>query len=94
MSIIPLAHAAVDATKFGNVINPIATHIVYPVIELLFGVGVLYFAWGIAKMIIFANDETARSEGKKSILWGSIGMLIMISAWGIVYLISNTIKGI
>ena len=90
--IIPTAHAAVDMTAFGNVVKPIISGIVYPVVELLFGIAVVVFVYGVLKMVIRGDDEEARSSGKNSILWGTVGMFIMVSAWGIIYLISNTMK--
>ena len=90
---VPYASAAVDMTVFGNTVAPIITNILYPLIELMFGVAVLVFAWGVLQLVLHGADETAREKGKSTILWGSVGLFIMISAWGIVYLVSNTIKG-
>ncbi len=92
--IIPYAYAAVDAVSFGKVVDPIVDNIVLPIIKLLFGIAVLVFAYGIAKMIIKADDAEAREHGKNSMIYGIVGIFIMISAWGIVYLVANTIKGI
>ena len=91
--LIPTAHAAVDMTAFGSAVNPILKGIVYPVVELMFGVALLVFVYGVLRMVLNGSDEEARSSGKLSILWGSIGMFIMVSAWGIIYLISNTVGG-
>jgi hypothetical protein len=44
-------------------------------------------------MIWSGENEEARTRGKNSILGGTIGMMIMLSAWGIIYLVSNTVKG-
>lgn len=91
---VPQANAAVDAAAFGKVLDPVIVNIVNPIIWLLFAVGIFMFAWGVAKMIIYAEDATAREEGRRHMLWGAVGMFIMVSAWGIVHLVSNTIKGI
>lgn len=90
---IPYAHAAVDMTAFGDVLNPIISNIVYPLIELLFGVAIIVFVWGGLQLVIHGADETARDKGKATMKWGTLGLFIMVSAWGIIYLISNTIKG-
>ncbi len=90
---IRYAYAAVDMTAFGNVIDPIISNIVYPIIELMFGLAVLIFAWGVLQFVIHGDDEGARDTGKATMLWGTAGLFIMVSAWGIIYLISNTIKG-
>lgn len=88
------AHAQVDATAFGNVVNPIIANIVNPIVELMVGVGVLVFVWGIVEMIIHADDPDARSTGKRHMLGGIFGMFIILAAWAIVYLVANTVGGI
>lgn len=91
---INLVQAAVDMTAFGNLVNPIITNIVYPIVQLMFGVAVLVFVYGVLQLVLHGADESARAKGKSTILYGSIGMFIMVSAWGIIYLISNTVKGL
>jgi uncharacterized membrane protein len=93
-SLVPLAEAQVNATTFGNAINPIITNIVYPAIELMFAVAILVFAYGIVEMIIHGEDAEARSQGRRSMLGGLIGIFIMVSAWGIVYMISQTVSSV
>ena len=93
LSLVPYVQAQVDATAFGNVVNPIITNIVDPVIELMAAVGILVFVFGVVEMIINANDPDARGKGQRHMIYGFIGMVIMLSAWGIIYIISNTVKG-
>ena len=92
--LVPYAQAAIDATAFGKVVSPIIVNIVYPIVELMFGIALVAFVYGIIQMVIHGADETARATGKNMILYGTIGMFIMLSAWGIIYLISNTVIGI
>lgn len=94
-SLIPYAFAQqIDATKFGSVLDPLIKNIVNPVIQLLFAIGIIVFAWGVAQMVWNGDDPDARDQGKRHMLWGVIGMFIMVSAWGIIYLVANTIRGI
>ena len=91
---INFAEAAVDMTAFGNLINPIVNNIVYPIVELLFGVAVVVFVYGALQFVFHGADEDARKKGKSTLLYGTFGMFVMISAWGIIYLISNTVFGL
>lgn len=84
--------AAVDSAVFGQVINPIMTNIVSPLIVLAFAVAVVVFAYGVIQMIIQETDAAARTKGKMAMLGGLIGLLIMGSAWGIIQVVSNTVK--
>ena len=74
-----------------STINTLATEILNPVIGLLFAVAVVYFIYGVIVYIANADDEDARTEGKKHILYSIIGLVIMAGVWGIIDLIANTI---
>ena len=89
---ISIANAAVDTTAFGNLLNPIINVIVYPVIQLLFGAAVVVFVYGVLQFVIHSDDADARKKGKLTSTWGAVGIFIMVSAWGIIYLVSNTVK--
>ncbi len=91
---IPEAQAAVDAVAFGKVLDPVISQIVMPVVLFLFGVGVFVFVFGIVELIRKADDPSARTTGRNHMLYGAIGMVIMLSAWGIIRLVSNTLMGI
>lgn len=91
-SIVPTAYAAVDAAAFGKVLDPVISNVVMPLVELAFAVAVFFFAYGAAQFILHQTDADARKKGGMAIMGGLIGMLIMISAWGILYLVSNTVK--
>lgn len=90
MFLIPIANAAVDTQKLGSVLSPIINVIVVPIVMLMFAIAVVAFAYGILQFVW--GGEEKRSQAKMSMLWGIIGMFIMVSAWGIIYLISNTIS--
>ncbi len=89
MNIVPTAFAAVDANAFGNVLNPIISNIIQPVVGLMFAVAIVVFAYGVFQPVW--GGEEARKAGKLSMLGGIIGMFIMMSAWGIIYVIANTV---
>ncbi len=75
-------------------IDRIIDLIINPLVQLMFFAAFLVFAWGILVMILNAADETKRSEGKKHMMYGIVGMLIMIGAFGIFALLKSTVLGI
>ncbi|MES2314889.1 MAG: hypothetical protein V4524_03080 [Patescibacteria group bacterium] len=92
--LIDTVHAAADPTAaFASVVDPIFTHIVNPLIMLMFAVAIIVFVWGVIQMMINGEDGDARTKGRNHMLAGVVGIMIMVSAWGIVYFISNTIAG-
>ena len=92
--LIPSAQAAVDPKVLGGVLDPIIQNVVSPLVGLAFIVAVVMFAWGAIQMIMKADDSEARDNGKRHMLYGTIGMAIMVSAWGIIHFIGETISGI
>lgn len=81
-----------DPSAFGRVLDPIISNIVNPIVELLFAIGIVVFAYGVFQVVW--GGEESRERGKAAMWGGLIGMLIMTSAWGIIYLVSNTIKAL
>ena len=79
--------------SFSQVIDPIIKNVVDPLVMLAFTVAIFVFVWGLYQMFSNGDDPTARSTGQSHMLWGIVGIGIMISAWGIIYFISNTIAG-
>lgn len=91
-----IAHAEsiaekVKSTSAGPIVDGIMNFIVIPVMEGLFIFTILIFIWGVVDLIAHADDPTARAKGQQHILWGVIGLFIMISAYGIVRVIGATI---
>ena len=59
-------------------------------IPLLFGIALIGFLWGVAQFILNADNEEKRREGKKVMIWGIIGLFVMLSVWGLVAVIGGT----
>lgn len=63
-------------------ISAVASTIINPFIFLLFAVALLYFVWGIF-MYIRNAESGDKGTHKDAILWGLVGMFIMIGVYGI-----------
>ncbi|MEK7175275.1 MAG: hypothetical protein AAB693_00515 [Patescibacteria group bacterium] len=61
-------------------------------IPFLIAIGVLYFIWGVIQYVI-SEDEEAKSRGKDKIVYGLIGLVVIISMWGLVGILQNTFLG-
>ena len=64
--------------------------ILNPLILLIFGIAFVVFFIGIFQFIRTASDGAEREAGKKKILYGLIGMLIMFSAYGLIHVVLGT----
>lgn len=71
-------------------LNKINRYILNPIIGLLFLVALLTFLWGLIELIAKAGSEDARQSGRRNIMWGIVGMFIMIAVYGIIRIILNT----
>jgi hypothetical protein len=69
----------------------IKSEIVNPLIFLMFALATVYFLWGVFLFIRGGADSEARSVGLNHILWGAVGMFIMVSAYGIINFVVATI---
>jgi len=54
--------------------------------------GVLFFIWGLAFYILSAADEEKKKEGRNIMVWGVVALFVMVSVWGLVNLLQNTLE--
>lgn len=63
-----------------------------PVVWLLFAVAFLMFVYGIFQFIKnIDSSDTERETGKRNMIYGVVGMVIMVSVFGIIRIIAGTI---
>lgn len=61
------------------------------VMGLLYMLAFVSFFWGIALFIFNTNDDKKRTEGKSWMGWSVIALFVMITIWGLVGLLVNTV---
>ncbi len=59
------------------------------VLPVLIALGVVYLVWGIVRYMI-GDSEEAKKKGKDGIIYGIIGLTVIVSVWGLVYILVNT----
>ena len=62
------------------------------IVELLFVLATVYFFWGVISYIGAAGDESKLRDGKRHMIWGIVGMVIMAGAWSLVTILANYIQ--
>jgi hypothetical protein len=76
-------------TPYSNGIINFINSILVPV---LFAIAFIVFLWGVFKYFILgAADEKSRTDGKQFVLWGLIGFVVILSVWGIVTIVGQTL---
>ncbi len=79
---------------FGTLYTPLKTYVIFPAIGILFGVAMIYFLWGMVVFIWSSSNEEGRQKGKEHMMYGVLGLAIMLSVYGIMNFILATIRSI
>src|SRR3989338_9456 len=89
--LLPLA-AFADTADTDNVVDLIEqiNAVINAVIPFLVGLAVLIIIWGVFNYIAGAGDEEKRAQAKQYIVWGVVGVFIMLSIWGLVNVLVNS----
>jgi hypothetical protein len=88
-----IAYAAEGAhvTAAKAMLAKIESAILFPLMTLMMAVALLVFLWGMYEYVLNADDESARSTGKTHMMYGIIGLLVMISALSILRIAAGTV---
>ena len=68
--------------------------IVNPLLKLMLAAAVLYFLWGMASFMMNREDTSKAGEGKTHMLYGIIGVAIILGAFGIVNVIASVLTSL
>jgi len=77
-------------SNLGELINYTTCIINNSVIPLIFSLAVAVFIWGVVQFVINTEDETKREKGKQFMIWGIIGLVVMVGVWGLVKIVGST----
>ena len=82
--VLVLAEATV-----GSLLSKIQT-ILGALVPLLGTAAFVVFLWGVVKFISAGGNEEKRKEAKNLIIYGLIGLFVMVAVWGIIKLVAGT----
>ena len=84
------------AESVNEFIAHVDNEIINPIIYLLFALALVYFLFGALQFILGQDNEEQKTTGKQHMIWGIIGIVIMMGVFGIMHLILATfdIRGI
>ena len=77
----PVRNLETFVCKIGDILNII--------VPILIALGVVYFIWGVITYVI-SSDEEAKKAGRNRIIFGIIGLAVIIGLWGLVRILTNT----
>ncbi len=59
-------------------------------VPLIIGAAIVVFLYGTTVFIAKAGDQEGRQSGRNFMLYGIIGIAVMVSVWGLVKFVTNT----
>ena len=65
--------------------------IINPLITLLFALAMVFFLYGVVEFLFNQANEEKKTSGKSHMLWGIIGITIMMGVWAILGIVLNTL---
>ena len=86
-----LPDVAYAAGPLDSILLKVDNLIINPLITLLFALAVVYFLYGVFQFIISQQSDEKKSDGKAHMLWGIVGITIMIGVWTILGIVLNTL---
>lgn len=90
-SLIPVAQAQTEAQVAAQcLVDAVNNAILFPLIALMMALAFLFFLYGAFEFVKNANNESGREAGKTHLLYGVIGMLVMLSAFAILNIAAGT----
>ena len=77
-----------------DIVSKLTDAFINPALALIFAIGLLIFIYGLTEFILGLSQETGKKEeGKQHMLWGLVGMFIMVSALVIIKIIASIVGG-
>jgi len=65
-------------------VGSVTKEILNPILAVIFALALGYFLWGLMVFMVNAAGSGKQEEGRSHMLWGVIGMTIMVGAFAII----------
>ena len=88
LGVIALPSVAFAAT-LNDVFNTVKD-ILDIIIPIALTVAVIYFFWGVGKYMTATGDSEKQEEARGIMIYGIIGLFVMVSVWGLVRVVGDT----
>jgi len=73
-----------------DLLDRIVDYVIDPAVKVVFTLGLFFFLWGFVEFLWKLKDGQVSEDGKNHMVYGLVGMLIMVSVYGIISLVMNT----
>lgn len=74
-----------------NILDTIVAVVLNPIAMLLFAWGFFQFLWGLFQFMRTLDNTSEKEASQQHMIWGIVGMFVMVAVWGIVNMVANTL---
>ena len=60
------------------------------VIPIIITLAIIFFLWGLTQYVTSAGDEAKRKEAATKIIGGIVVIFVMVTVWGLVYVLGRS----
>jgi heme/copper-type cytochrome/quinol oxidase subunit 4 len=79
---------------FAGIVQNIVVVVNFGVVPLLYALAIIYLFIAIVRFFFIETGPEAQEKGKKSIMYGIIGIVVIFSVWGLVNILLNTLNSV
>jgi len=80
----------IDSQDLGTLFSSLGRVLSTWVLSLLVLFALINFIYAVVQYIASSEDASDKGEKKQKVIWGIIGLFIILSLWSLVFVISNT----
>ena len=80
-----------SGTSLNEFIGNVDRMIINPLISFLFALAIVYFLYGVFEFLSNQENEEKKTTGKSHMIWGIIGITIMMGVWTILGILMSTL---
>lgn len=88
---VSLAAVNIGTLDFKGLVAYILEDFVKPVTVVILSLAVVFFLWNIFNIIRASKSGEELSDLKNKALWGVVAIFVMVSMWGLVSILVNTL---
>lgn len=75
-----------------TIVDKIKTQILNPIVGVMFGLALVYFLYGMLEFVQGGANEKSVEKGKQHMIYGILGLVIIVGVQGIISMITATVN--
>ena len=87
LALVPMLAFAQNISQISGILN-IVQVVLNTIIPILITLGVIYFIYGVIGYVT-AKDEEKKDEARNVMIYGIIGLFVIVSIWGLIRFLGN-----